>query len=145
MRRHTPFDTFMYPLWLVASVAFGIWMNLVQLDTASGRVTIRNITDFSVYALVIYTSVLGIASFTRRYWPIVMLAILAYWGFFLYLLLAWIPYTAGESTLQHITKDWKAFAFVFVIGMVPAAMFYWLCRFSPRQLMAVKEEKPSGS
>ncbi len=145
MKRHTPFDTFMYPLWLVTSVAFGIWMGLAQLDTASGQVTIRNITDYSVYALVIYTSVLGIASFTRHYWPIVMLALLAIWSFFLYLLLVWIPYTAGESTLQHITKDWKAFAFVFVCVMVPAAMFYWLCRFSPRQVMAAKEEKPSGS
>ncbi len=145
MRRHTPFDTFMYPLWLVASVAFGIWMNLVQLDTASGRVTIRNITDFSVYALVIYTSVLGIASFTRHYWPIVMLAVLATWSFLLYMLLAWIPYTAGETTLQHISKDWKAFAFSFVCVIVPAAMFYWLCRSSPRQLMAVPEGEPSGS
>ena len=145
MQRHTPFDTFMYPLWLVVSVAVGIWMGLAQMNTPDGQVTIRNITDFTGYALVIYTSVLGIASFTRRYWPIIMLALLATWSFLLYMLLAWIPYTAGESTLQHITKDWEAFAFSFVCVMVPAAMFYWLCRFSPRQVMAVTEGEPNGS
>lgn len=139
MRRHYPFDTSMYPLWLVMAVAVGIWSCMTSFRAEGSGMTSSNIAGFILYAMAFYAVVLGFSSFTRYYWQINLLALFITWGFCLFVLLAWVPYTAGETTMHHIAKNWPSFAMQTVVIMLPSVLFHSLCKSAWRNMLEAPE------